>query len=164
MKRITIELSPDSCARAIDELKQYQKDIKPKLDEVCRRLAQVGVETARQHLVLANGNVDAAIEEPVKIENGYKIVMSGADVYFIEFGTGVRHPEWDNTGMDYTPPKHGTYGKGQGKNPSGWWFKQNDGGRARHTYGNPPAEAMLTARNEIIDRAIQIAREVWRNA
>lgn len=123
MKRITIELSPDSCARAIDELKQYEKDIKPKLDEVCRRLAQVGVETARQHLVLANGNVDAAIEEPVKIENGYKIVMSGADVYFIEFGTGeFTYPHGNEVSVSVYPGSYSEQHAQQFSKYRFWWY------------------------------------------
>ena len=78
MRKIVVELSAESCNRAVKELEKYQKEIKPKLEEVCRRLAQIGVEAA----------TDAVIEEPVQIDNGYKIVMSGEDVYFVEFGTG----------------------------------------------------------------------------
>lgn len=88
MKTIAIELSPESCAKAAKELSKYDSDIKPKLDEVCRRLAEVGAAAARSHLRLDNGNTDVTIEEPVKIANGYKLVMSGEDVYFVEFGTG----------------------------------------------------------------------------
>ena len=64
--------------------------------------------------------------------------------------------------MDYTPPAHGTYGKGQGKNPWGWWFKVGEGATAKHTFGNAPANAMRTARDEMVERVIQIAREVWK--
>jgi hypothetical protein len=90
------------------------------------------------------------------------ITAFGEAVGFIEFGTGVKYPEWDNSGMEYTPPKHGTYGKGFGKNPHGWYFKQNEGGSARHTYGNQPAEAMRTARDTMVEQVIRIAREVWK--
>ena len=46
MKTITIELSKESCNKALKELLRYQKEIKPKLDEVCRRLAEIGKEEA----------------------------------------------------------------------------------------------------------------------
>lgn len=88
MKTVTLQLSADSCQRAIDELKKYRRDIKPKLDEVCRRLAEIGAREAQLHLNLSNGNILAQIDPPMPIENGYKISMSGEDVYFIEFGTG----------------------------------------------------------------------------
>ena len=87
MKRIEIELSTDSCRSAISELKKYKREIKPKMDKVCKRLAEIGMQEANAHLVLEMGNTDATISV-AKIDNGYKLVMSGEDVYFIEFGTG----------------------------------------------------------------------------
>lgn len=87
MKQIVLELSKDSCNKALKELEKYQKEIKPKMLEVCKRLAEIGAQEANAHLVLANGNDDARISvEPM--DGGYKLVMSGTDVYFIEFGTG----------------------------------------------------------------------------
>jgi hypothetical protein len=87
MKTITIELSVESCKAAKEELKRYMQEATPKLDEVCKLLAEIGREEANAHLALANGNDDARIDiEPM--DGGYKLVMSGSDVYFIEFGTG----------------------------------------------------------------------------
>ena len=87
MKTITIELSKESCKAALKELEKYQKQIKPKMLEVCKRLAEIGAVEANAHLTLANGNDDARLSiEPM--DGGYKLVMSGTDVYFIEFGTG----------------------------------------------------------------------------
>lgn len=88
MRTITLQLSPNSCQNAIEELKKYQREIEPKLKEVCRRIAEIGAQEARAHLVLDNGNTDATISDPIPTENGYKVVMSGSDVYFVEFGTG----------------------------------------------------------------------------
>ena len=59
------------------------------------------------------------------------------------------------------PPKHGTYGEGKGAQPWGWWYSPADGGKGVHTYGNKPAEAMLAARNEMIEKVTQVAKEVW---
>lgn len=90
MKTINIELSVDSCKKAIEMLKEYEKKIKPKLDEVCRRLAEIGRDEAIaivNSISLQDGNAVERIEA-VKIDNGYKLVMDGEDVYFIEFGTG----------------------------------------------------------------------------
>lgn len=87
MKKITLELSLSSCKDALNELKRYQNVIKPKLDEVCKRLAEIGAEEARNRVRGNYGNTDITITVE-KIDNGYKIVASGTDVYFIEFGTG----------------------------------------------------------------------------
>ena len=90
MKTITIELSPASCNKAMKELEKYQKEIKPKLDEVCKRLAEIGKEEALSvinGISLQDGNAVERVDV-VQIENGYKLVMEGEDVYFIKFGTG----------------------------------------------------------------------------
>lgn len=92
MKSIKIELSTESCKQAVEDLKRYQKEIRPKMEEVCRKLAEIGKETAQRifneaaaNVAEGNGGVQVTT---VPIENGYKIVASGEDVYFIEFGTG----------------------------------------------------------------------------
>ena len=144
-------------------IKQYKKDFLKKEREFVRRLAEIGVAVAQSGFATADyDGINDVVVQLEKTTNGYSVVASGETVGFIEFGTGVRNPEWDSSGMEYTPPAHGTYGKGQGANPHGWWFKQNDGGRAKHTYGNAPAEAMRTARDEMVEQVTRIAREVWR--
>lgn len=144
-------------------IKQYKKDFLAKEREFIRRLAEIGVSVASAGFTTADyDGVNDVVVSMEKTATGYSVVASGETVGFIEFGTGIRNPEWDNSGMEYTPPAHGTYGKGQGANPHGWWFKQNNGGRAKHTYGNVPAEAMRTARDEMVEQVTRIAREVWR--
>ena len=90
MKHLTIKLSVDSCREAIKELENYQKRIKPKMDEVCRRLAEIGKNEAISivsSIRLQEGNAVERVDV-VQTSNGYKLVMEGEDVYFIEFGTG----------------------------------------------------------------------------
>ena len=153
-----------SITEAINQLKQYKKDFLAKEAIFVKRLAEIGVSVASTGF--ATADYDGINDVVVTLEHqGTRavVVASGETVGFIEFGTGIRYPEWDNTGMEYTPPKHGTYGKGYGARPHGWYFKPNGSeGAAQHTYGNPPAGAMLTARDVIVDRVIQIAREVWK--
>ena len=163
MKIVVNPFDKKSVDAALKAVRRYKKDFKAKEQEFVRRLAEIGVRVAQTGFATADyDGVNDVVVSIEKTASGYAVVASGEAVGFIEFGTGIKYPEWDNTGMEYTPPKHGTYGKGQGANPGHWWFKQNEGARARHTYGNPPAEAMLTARNEMIDRVTQIAREVWK--
>ena len=90
MKRIDIELSVESCKRAEKELEKYQKTVEPKLKEVCKRLAEIGAQEAISvvnQIRAQEGNFVERIATE-QIENGWKIVMEGDDVYFIEFGTG----------------------------------------------------------------------------
>ena len=95
MKTITLELSAQSCKEALEEIKKYKTEIEPKLDEVCKRLAEIGAQVAGEKFAEANaeasttgnGGVDVTVV-PIEGGGGYKIVASGEDVYFIEFGTG----------------------------------------------------------------------------
>ncbi len=163
MKIVIDPFNKKSITEAIKKLKQYEKEFEQKEAEFVRRLAEIGVSVARAGFAIADyDGIKDVVVSLEKTSTGVAVVASGETVGFIEFGTGVKYPEWDNTDAEYTPPEHGTYGKGRGKNPHGWYFKQNEGGAARHTYGNPPAEAMLAARDEMISRVAQIAREVWR--
>jgi hypothetical protein len=143
-------------------VRQYKKDFEVKEAEFTRRLAEIGVSVASAGFATADyDGVNDVVVSMERTKTGYNVVASGKTVGFIEFGTGVRYPEWDGADVEYTPPPHGSYGKGQGKNPHGWWFKGSDGAVARHTYGNQPAEAMLTARDAMVENVIRIAREVW---
>lgn len=164
MKIVIDPFDQKSIDNAYQMVQQYGKDFKVKEQEFVRRLAEIGVSVASAGFSLADydGVNDVAVRME-KTGSGYTVIASGEAVGFIEFGTGVKYPEWDASGVEYTPPKHGTYGKGRGANPHGWWFRQGDGVRARHTYGNPPAEAMRSARDEMIENVIQIAREVFRS-
>lgn len=147
---------------AIKQLQEYKKDFLAKEKIFVKRLAEIGVSIASTGFAVAD--YDGINDVTVRLEwNGNKatVIAEGETVGFIEFGTGITNPEWNNSGMDYTPPKHGTYGKGHGKRPKGWYFTPGLGA-VQHTMGNPPAEAMRTARDVMIEKVTQIAREVWR--
>lgn len=163
--RIVIDpFKKESINAAVKQLQQYEKDFKAKETEFVRRLKELGVSVATAGFDMAeyDGVNDVLIAE-TQLGNRAVVIAYGETVGFIEFGTGIKFPEWSGSAeTGYTPPKHGTYGKGRGKQPHGWYFKQNDGAAARHTYGNPPAEAMLTARDKIIEQITTIAREVWK--
>lgn len=161
---ITIDpFDKKSINAAIKKLEQYEKDFKAKEVEFVRRLKELGVSVATTGFALADydGISDVLITE-TQSANRALVIAYGQTVGFIEFGTGVKFREYDSAGLQYTPPPHGSYGKGKGNNPHGWFFNQSEGAAGRHTYGNPPAEAMLTARDTMIERVIQIAREVWK--
>ena len=163
MKIVIDPFKKESINAAIKQLQQYERDFKTKETEFVRRLKELGVSVATTGFALAeyDGINDVLIAETQR-GNRAAVIAYGETVGFIEFGTGIKFPEWSGSETGYTPPKHGTYGKGRGKQPHGWYFKQNEGGSARHTYGNPPAEAMLTARDKMIEQITAIAREVWK--
>lgn len=152
-----------SISAAIKQLEQYKKDFLDKEELFVRRLAEIGVSVASTGFSLADyDGVNDVQVTMTRSGTRATVIAYGQAVGFIEFGTGVRNPEWDNSGMEYTPPKHGTYGKGLGARPKGWFFTAGEGGAAQHTYGNYPAEAMRTARDVMVEKVVQVAREVWR--
>lgn len=151
-----------SIDNAIKQLEQYKRDFLEKEKIFVKKLAEIGVSVASAGFTVAD--YDGINDVTVRLEwNGDKatVIAEGQAVGFIEFGTGIKYPEWNNSEMDYTPPKHGTYGKGHGAWPKGWYFTPGEGA-VQHTFGNPPAEAMRTARDVMIEKVIQVAREVWK--
>ena len=163
MKIVIDPFDKKSINEAIKKLQQYEKEFKRKEAEFVRRLKELGVSVATTGFSLADydGVNDVLIAE-TQLGARALVIAYGETVGFIEFGTGVKFSEYDSAGLEFTPPPHGSYGKGKGKNPHGWYFTQSPGAAARHTYGNPPAEALLTARDTMIARVVQIAREVFR--
>lgn len=156
MKHISIELSPEACKRAEAELKKYQKEVLPKLDKACQMLAEIGLEAARAHLVLDNGNNDVAIDGPFKIDNGYKIVMGGKDAYFVEFGTGEFTFAHGN--VTSVPVYPGSYSEQHAKQFSTfrfWWY----GGEQ---YEGTPAYRPLFYASQAIRQAMpRVVKEVF---
>lgn len=160
-----IKINPfdkSSIDSAIKQVRAYKKDFLAKEEIFVKRLAEIGVSVASTGFALAD--YDGENDVNVRLEwrgNKAVVIAEGQTVGFIEFGTGIKHPEWDNSGMDYTPPKHGTYGKKHGARPKGWYFKPGEGS-VQHTFGNIPAEAMRTARDVMIEKVTQVAREVFK--
>ena len=152
-----------SINNAYQKLQQYEKDLKKKETEFVRKLTELGVTVASTGYSLADydGENDVLIAH-TQLEGRAAVIAYGSTVGFIEFGTGVKFREYNAAQSEFTPPPHGSYGKGKGASPYGWYFKQNEGAIGRHTYGNPPAEVMLAARDAMVERVVQIAREVFR--
>ena len=157
MKHIDVELSVAGCNKAAKELERYQKDIKPKLDEVCKRLAEIGRDEAISivnGIRLAEGNTVERIEA-VQIENGWKIVMSGEDVYFIEFGTGDGiTPHYDTS----VPVAWGTWSAEHEQIlwNNGFWYYE----KVRYT-GTPAYMPMYYAEKRMREEMPRIVKEVF---
>lgn len=157
MKTITVELSVDSCQKAIKELERYEREIKPKLDEVCRRLAEIGAQEAMANLKHVHGNDDATILPVVPIENGYKIVMQGKDVYFVEFGTGdMVDPHYSNVSVLVAP---GSWSETHAKQymTYGFWYYKGE-----QLEGTEAQKPMYYAEKAIRENARRVKDEVFR--
>jgi len=167
VRSITIELSVAGCNRALKELEKYQKEIRPKLDMVCKRLAQIGADAANEHYAEANADSDwtgnggiKAIVLPLEEGNGYRILAEGKDVYFIEFGTGSMAGafyEGDMSGVS-VPVGEGTWSISHAQKFSEngyWWYRGNK------LYETPAYMPMYYAVKAMRERAKEVVEGVF---
>ena len=162
MKRIVLSLSEPSIDQAIKDLKEYQKSITRKVNEIIDLMCQFGEDYA----INLVGHVDTG--ETVSSIQGYRsgnkgVIVAGGNAVWLEFGTGVRrngpagqspHPKGRELGMTI-----GGYGKGKGSNPNGWYY--HDGEGIRHTLGIKANMFMWKTARELERIAPELAREVF---
>lgn len=154
-------LSEQNIAQAARELRQYADWVRVKESELRLRLASVGATVASIQFSRAiyNGSKDVT----VRVEDDGKtavIYAEGESVAFIEFGSGAKygggHPLAGEFGLGPGTWSDGPDGKGHWNDPKGWWY-----GHGKHSYGNPPAAAMVSARDAMVEQLTTIAREVF---
>lgn len=106
-RKVIVEMSPQSVKDAVKILETYKKWVDKKMDELMVRLAAVGLETARVRFEMGATEGNKAPETWVEpIENGFKIIARGKDVFFIEFGAGDaagNHPDAAKAPVDTSP-------------------------------------------------------------
>ena len=161
MKKVyNIELSTQGIKELQDGLKEYDKWLKRKSDELAKRLADMGAVKASLEFSRAIYTGDEDHEITVEPCNGgYKVRATGTTVLFVEFGTGLigyGHPEPHGMGA-------GTYpGKGHWDDPSGWWLpREKNNGHSQHTYGNPPNMPMYNTVKELEQELARVVKEVF---
>ena len=166
MMNIEIELSPQSIQSAIMQLKEYRDSLNNKNDLFVKKLAEIGIDVVEQRFNEADGADSTYHDNQLKIHSygDYSeavLSVSGTDVLFIEFGSGIRY--------NPTNPEHaeefgygvGTYpGQTHAFDPEGWWYRDSTG-VPRHSYGTRATAPMLNAAKAIILQIREIAREVY---
>ena len=163
--KITIDpFDRESVDAGIKELKRYKKWVREKEKELRQRLSMIGASVAS--IEFSRAVYDGTNDVSVRVEddgNRATIYAEGQSVLFIEFGSGAKygygHPEADWLG--YGPSSWSINGqlggKGHWDDPKGWWFNSGE-----HSFGNPPAMAMVHARDEIVEQLTQIVRGVFK--
>ena len=155
MKKVyNIDLSMSGIKELELGLKEYERWVKRKSEELCQRLAELGAQKAEVNFasVYYDGPEDHAIAVE-KRGDGYAVVASGTTVLFVEFGSGLigyGHPEANGMGP-------GTYpGKGHWDDPGGWYYAHG-----QHSHGNPPNMPMYNAVKELEMDLERVVREVF---
>lgn len=161
-RTINVDLDPASINAAILQIRDYQEWIKAKANELTRRLAEIGAAEACITFsdAMYDGNNDTVVMVEPNGDNGYAVKASGTAVLFIEFGAGITygygHPDPEVEGVQMGPgtyPTESIYWAA----PEGWYYAHD-----KHTYGNPPSMAMYNAANDMRDKVLEVAREVFR--
>ena len=161
MKIVVDPFDQKSIDNAIKELDRYQRWVHEKEEVLRQRLAQLGATVASIEFSRAiyNGTNDVTVRVD---DNGRKatIFAEGSAVLFIEFGSGAKygggHPDAGKFGYGPGTYSDGPEGKGRWDDPNGWYFAHG-----QHSFGNPPAMAMVHARDAILEQLTAIAREVF---
>lgn len=169
----TIDLSTKDISGLKKDLEDYKKWMAKKSDELCRRLAEIGVQKATLNFssALYDGINDVVVEPPKQAGDAWIVRASGSTVLFIEFGTGVHYPNAPlGEYKDANNMVHGSYGRGLGKND--YWFYTgqpgNAGGELAYghgnttiTHGNPPNMSMYTTVKELEQELARVVKEVF---
>lgn len=98
-------------------------------------------------------------------EGNHGVLLVGGNAIWVEFGTGV-------IANDYEPYPHekaeelgmnaiGTYGKGHGSDPNGWWY-QGDDGEYHHTYGIPSDPFFYNTAKMLRKEYARMAKEIFK--
>ena len=178
-KTITMTLSQSSIQNAIKELRQYQNDLNRKCEIFCQRLAELGIQTAKEN----TGNFGKYISFTYEVKDRTK----GCKTVMVATNTGIIHSEWQTkegvksadvspilmcefgSGLKAENPKGipgvgtGTFpGQTHAEDPNGWYWMDLDG-EWHHSYGVTPKMPMYHASIEMILNIQKIAREVFRS-
>lgn len=158
-------LSASSVRAARQRLERYMADLPGKVDELCRRLAEVGVTAAVTALHEADAHETGELESSIEVERegdrDYLVVTYCGYAVYVEFGTGVvgaaaSYPGTMPEGI--TGPLSRTT---KAREDGSWVYWDDRQGRFRITKGQTPKGFMAQASVEMREQAQRIAKEVF---
>lgn len=152
-------LEPSSIRKALSELRKYRNELQKKCNRACRRLGQLGVISASfNYAAIADVDDDFRVL-PVQGKDGvYRVVASGEDVAFVEFGTGEGvaypsgYPKDEFASKVYagswSQEFNGMFAQ------KGYWYYKN-----RKMYGERAGMPMYLASQDMRDSIVTIFKE-----
>lgn len=164
MTSLKAKLSASSVRNLVHEVNRYETELRVKCDKLCRRLGEIGVETAVSIVPVETGSLRDSISLMKRGESHYVVVADCEYAAFVEFGTGV--------------VGRGTY---QHELPEGWQYLQNpprspwahdpddvstwhylgDDGAFHSTRGQEGAGFMGSAAEAMRQKVFETAKEVF---
>lgn len=163
-----ISLDRSEIKDLIKSLETYINFLPFKCQLFIKRLADVGIETIDAKYVSGVGDsstdhkCEFVLDEDGNVVRG-KIVVTGEDILFIEFGAGIYfnngniHPKAHDLGYGV-----GTYpGQKHAYDPNGWYYRDSDN-HLHHSLGTEATMPLFNASLDMIASIEQIAKEVFR--
>ena len=165
--KISMTLDPKSIDAAIAQLEAYRDGLDAKAQMLVERLTMMGATNVSLSFsrLIYTGPVDISVSVEERGKAKYAIVANGETVLIAEFGAGLigyGHPEPKVDGVEMGP---GTYpdSKGHWNDEKGWWLpRSKTGGKAVHTFGNPPTMAMYNTAKDLKKELLRVAQEVFK--
>lgn len=177
---ITFNLSVSSVRAAIKDLEDYKKDLANKCNMLSQRLAEKGVEIAKAEIVDLDAVFTSELLNSIHSEDkgdGVWAVVAGTDhALFVEFGTGqvgqqspypYGFPDgisWSyNTGKTIRQALNDIVIHGSTFVKAGeyYWSYVGKDGKIHITKGMPSRPFMYNTANELRDKIVETAREVF---
>lgn len=178
--KITFTLSEKSVRQAIKALKDYKKELEDKCNLLSQRLTEKGVEIARAEIVDLDAVFTSELLNSIHSEDkgdGVWAVVAGTDhALFVEFGTGqmgqqspypYEFPDgisWSyNTGKTIRQALNDIVIHGSTFVKAGeyYWSYVGKDGKVHITKGMPSRPFMYNTANELRDKIVETAREVF---
>ena len=176
-KVISMSLSKKSIQNAINELRNYQSELKRKTELFVKKLAEVGIPVIDENMAKANyiydgkgirSGSDTSHYTHVQIHTfgdyaQATLIVEGKELLFVEFGAGVYyngsagaspHPKGQEFGFLI-----GSYGAGHGQQKV--WGYYDDSGQLVLTHGVEATMPLFKAHEEIIQKYVKVAKEVF---
>ena len=151
-----------SIRKAQKEVDEYREWVLEKAHQLCKRLAEIGLQVAQIYFIPEawNGNADVTLSiEP--LNDGYLVRADGEDVCFLEFGTGVTAGLGYDSNVLEPPvdisPGSWSHTAGSGKfAEDGYWYYNG-----QRLDGTIPQMGLNLAASEVKQRFAQVAKEVF---
>lgn len=161
---LDIRLSPRGIDEAIKALRRFQKELPQRVNALIDKMTKFGEDYA----INAVGHVDTG--ETLNSIIGYRrgkegVIVAGGNAIWLEFGTGVTyngaaggspHPMGTELGMTI-----GSYGNGHGADPEGWYYRDGEGEKWKHTFGIQANMFMYRTAQALKEVFPDLAKEVF---
>ena len=170
MSKMTVMWGVEGCNEIISQLNDLKTTINSMEKSLPEKLARVGLSEAQQaSITIGASGVDGNTLGSYFVSttsNGAELVNQGADVAYIEYGTGMMgqqssHPDAGKVGWQYYVP---TKYKRTVGGMKGWFYKNKLTGKLTFTQGIVGTKAMYKAALAMRKNVINCSKEILKKS